>query len=400
MSERDAWQSNLRLIGDDVAALVDLYVLILCGLWVALLGLAWFRFDDLPHGRALFILTLLWPLSLVEELIKLFPSATWLASLVGLTYVAPVLLNVGLTRMLYPLIVEQPRQRRRLQSIIVVLIVLLQVPIILLPLDVKVALLDASPVGEPLYNLPLYACYALGGAAIVAMGIQLVESMQAHQASLPEQVVDIRYYKMPAVIGLVGTLVSIAFCAVIIVSLVAFSVLDFSLWQSALHIAYATVLLLILILMTERRRYSPLPIDLDKVAQRPYSDELLRRTLTSAEQAMIQQKAYKVIGLRLRQLADAADVDPTVLAAATHALLKRNFRAFVYHYRLEYAKKVLMRSDAKVSSVAKRLGFHSEKFLSGVFVKYIEATGDPDESPATLHPENDALMLSKRREKS
>lgn len=31
-----------------------------------------------------------------------------------------------------------------------------------------------------------------------------------------------------------------------------------------------------------------------------------------------------------------------------------------------------MRSDTKASSVARRLGFHSEKFLSDMFVKYIE----------------------------
>jgi hypothetical protein len=34
-----------------------------------------------------------------------------------------------------------------------------------------------------------------------------------------------------------------------------------------------------------------------------------------------------------------------------------------------------MRTDAKVAAVAKRLGFNSEKFLSGIFVKYIEKMG-------------------------
>jgi hypothetical protein len=93
-------------------------------------------------------------------------------------------------------------------------------------------------------------------------------------------------------------------------------------------------MLLILILLLERRRYSPLPFDMARLKGRQGDENDLRLTLARAEKAMIDRKAYKIIGLRIRQLADIAEVDPTTLSIATHRLLKRNFRAFVYHYRL------------------------------------------------------------------
>lgn len=77
----------------------------------------------------------------------------------------------------------------------------------------------------------------------------------------------------------------------------------------------------------------------------------------------------------MRQLSNAAGIEPLELAIASRAILNRNFRAFVYHYRLEYAKLLLTRTDIKVSTVAKRLGFDSEKYLSDIFVKYIRNMG-------------------------
>jgi YesN/AraC family two-component response regulator len=53
---------------------------------------------------------------------------------------------------------------------------------------------------------------------------------------------------------------------------------------------------------------------------------------------------------------------------------KKNFRRFIFHYRLEYAKNVLLRSDAKLEAVAKRMGINSEKFLSEYFVKHLNST--------------------------
>ena len=190
-----------------------------------------------------------------------------------------------------------------------------------------------------------------------------------------ENLRSMMYMFRQAIIGLMATLVGIGFTAIVLTTIVAFGFVEFSWWQTTIHFSYASVILLILVLLLERRRYSPLPLDLEKLSKRIGDENLLRDTLARAEKAMIDRKAYKVIGLRIQQLADAARVEPTNLAIASHVLLNRNFRAFVYHYRLEYAKKVLMRTDAKVSAVARRLGFQSERFLSDMFIKYIEAMG-------------------------
>ena len=91
---------------------------------------------------------------------------------------------------------------------------------------------------------------------------------------------------------------------------------------------------------------------------------------------MIERKAYKIIGLRIQQFADAAQVESTNLAIASHVLLNRNFRAFVYHYRLEYAKKSADANRRQSNlSLLGRLGFHSEHFLSEMFIEYIQVMG-------------------------
>lgn len=126
---------------------------------------------------------------------------------------------------------------------------------------------------------------------------------------------------------------------ILLTTIVAFDFIQFSYWQTATHFSYSAVFLLILTLLLEKRRYSPMPFDLVRLHSRNGDERILREVLTRAEKSIINRKAYKIIGLRIQQLTDADDVDPTYLAVASHRLLNRNFRSFVYHYRLEYAKK-------------------------------------------------------------
>lgn len=354
--------------------LLEFLTTLLFGLWAAQMVVAWVRFDRLPHGKLLYAISWMWPLLLFEDLLRVF-NGEWLAPLVGVFHFVPLAVMVGIMMMVYPRLMEHPLRWRPLMWFAIALIILCQIPVMLLSGADKTMLLTSQPIGQPLENLPLYAAYWLTGLCIVGIGIKLVEVMQVYQHNLSEQVVDVNYYRVPAIVGLTATLVGVGFAAIVLTTLVAFEFVKFSWWQSTIHYSYATVMLMVLILLLERRRYSPMPFDMSRLQARKGEENELRETLARAEKAMIDRKAYKIIGLRIRQLADIAGVDPTTLSIATHRLLKRNFRAFVYHYRLEYAKKVLMRTDAKVSSVAKRLGFHSEKFLSDMFVKYIEAMG-------------------------
>ncbi len=337
--------------------------------------IAWMRFDTLPHGKLLYALSLCWPLLLFEDLLRMAGASDYFASFVGISYFVPVLLMAGLVKMVFPLIDEKPIAWKPLTFIAVGIIVLCQIPVLIYPFEQKLALLNQQPIGSPLANAPVYIAYGLSGLFIVAMGIKLADAMRNYQETLSEQVVDISYYRVPAIAGLVASLVGVGFAATVLTALVAFGFFQFNAWQTLLHYAYALVFLMIFLVMLERRRYSPLPLDLSALAARSGDEQRLRETLAKAEKTMISRKAYKVIGLRIRQLADAAGVPPTELAIAIRTLLNRNFRAFVYHYRLEYAKKVLMQTDAKVSAVARKLGFDSEKFLSDMFIQYIQKMG-------------------------
>ena len=358
-----------------MAELLEYIASILFTLWAALIVVTWVRYDKLPHGKVLFILAWIWPLLLVEDLLRISGMVHFLPFVVGAFYCIPLVIMIGLYLLINPLLMDQPIQHKPLIYGGLAIIIAIQVPILVLSNADKTQLLFDQPIGLPLQNLPIYLAYWLSGLGIVAIGIRLVDVMQVYQRTLSEQVVDINYYRVPAIIGLMATLVGIGFTAIVLTTVVAFGFVEFSWWQTTIHFSYASVILLILVLLLERRRYSPLPLDLEKLSKRIGDENLLRDTLARAEKAMIDRKAYKVIGLRIQQLADAARVEPTNLAIASHVLLNRNFRAFVYHYRLEYAKKVLMRTDAKVSAVARRLGFQSERFLSDMFIKYIEAMG-------------------------
>ncbi|MDM7861673.1 helix-turn-helix domain-containing protein [Alteromonas sp. ASW11-36] len=358
-----------------MAELLEFITFILFGLWAALMVFAWVRFERLPHGKLLYIFAWCWPFMLFEDLLRLTGNIPWLTPLVGAFYFVPVLLMVGIVLMVYPRLMAKPLRWRSAMWAGVGIIVVCQIPILILSNSDKLLLLTQQPNGQPLANLPIYLAYWLSGLFILAMGVKLVEVMQVYQRTLSEQVVDVSYYQVPAIVGLTATLVGIGFAAIILTTIVAFDFIQFGYWQTTIHFSYAAVFLLVLILLLEKRRYSPMPFDLERLDSRQGDERILREVLARAEKTMIDRKAYKVIGLRIKQLADAAEVDPTNLAVASHRLLNRNFRAFVYHYRLEYAKKVLMRSDTKVSSVARRLGFHSEKFLSDMFVKYIEVMG-------------------------
>ena len=355
-----------------MSELLEYIGFILFSLWVGLIVITWWRYETLPHGKPLFIVIWLWPLILFEELLRVSGIVHWLTPLIGLFYFLPALLMLRLYVTIYPMLIDRPVADKRKMYASVGLIFLFQIPVLLLPNADKSQLLFNQPVGMPLENLPIYLAYWLSGFVIMVLGIKLVDVIQLYQRTLSEQVVDVNYYRVPAIIGLIASLVGIGFTAIVLTSLVAFEFIRFSWWQTTIHCSYAAIMLLVLILLLERRRYSPLPIDLSKLEARVGDQMVLKDTLARAEKTMIERKAYKVIGLRIQQFADAAQVEPTNLAIASHVLLNRNFRAFVYHYRLEYAKKVLMRTDAKVTSVARRLGFHSEHFLSEMFIKYIQ----------------------------
>lgn len=357
----------------------QLLIVVLLFAWLLGLVAIWVRYEQLPHGKFTLIALLLWPTLLVDEVIRAFTSWQAFALFTGVFNFVPILIALLICLSVRKLVLERPVSGYLKYFAICLPVLALQIPILMQTTPAKLALLQSPPTGHLSAYWPIYALYFYTAVALLLIAIWVEEMIADYQYHLSEQVVDINYYKMPITIGLFGGLITVAFAAIVLTTVVAFNLLAFAAWQSVINLLVATMLLLLIGVMLEKRRYAPSPLEYGKLDNHSFSQEQLRDTLTKAEQAIIKHKAYKRIGLRIRQLADAAEVEPQALAVATHQILNRNFRAFIYHYRLEYAKKVLMRTDTKVSHVAKKLGFNSEKFLSGVFVKYIRQMGKENE---------------------
>lgn len=356
-------------------SLLQLIVVGMGLLWLVSLLAIWVRYDEFRHGALLLSAIVLWPTLIIESFIRAYGLQVQLAFLFGLFNFTPVLLITLLFYCVHKLVIEKALSSTMVYLVPALLIFCAQVPLLILPMDVKTQILLHPPVGNLPVFWPLYGLFAVSGFMLLVVAIKIEELIANYQHHLSDHVVDISFYKFPAAISMFWALIVVAFISIILTALVAFDVLAMSYWQDMINLLQAAIMLVLLLILLQRRRYAPSPLDYEGLESHAYSNEHLRDTLTKAEQAIIKSRAYKKIGLRLGQLAHAAKVEPQALAVATRTILNRNFRAFIYHYRLEYAKKVLMRTDAKVAAVAKRLGFNSEKFLSGIFVKYIEKMG-------------------------
>lgn len=359
-------------------SLFNTYQLILVFLLIAwivpVLGI-WVRYDRLPHKTAAIIAIFLWPTTLLDEMLRGFHWWQAAPYLAGVFQFAPVLIATLLTLSVERLVIEQKPENPLRNYIPTAVLFAGQIPFLLLPQSEKTTLLLTPPSGQLLTYWPYYVPYLFSGFVLLYMVARALERLGHYHQNLSDQVVDVNFYRFRALNSAYIGMVVVAFVVIAIATGATFGFLPAGFWQTLINLLQSGGLLILLVLMLEKRRYAPAPFSQSELEEATYTDAYLRVTLQKAEQAIIHRKAYKHIGLRIRQLADAADVEPLALAVATRSILKRNFRAFIYHYRLEYAKKVLMRTDAKVSSVAKRLGFNSEKFLSTVFIKYIEMMG-------------------------
>lgn len=357
---------------------MNTYPFVLSGLlvlWVVPLMGIWVRYDRFPHGKLLLAAILLWPTLLIDELLKAFGQGQSMVYLAGMFQFVPALIAALLLHATL-LLVTQRRQNLWRYYMPSLVLALGEVPYLLQSAEQKSAMLMSPPVGNLLTNWPYYAPYMLSGFVLLILATKAVEWIAEYHQHLSEQVVDVGFFRLHALNGGFISLIVVAFVDIILTTLATFGLAALPIWQTMIHLFQAFTLLYLITVLVQKRRYSPSPLDYDALENPGYSGEALKNALQKAEQTLIDKRAYKVLGLRLSQLAKAADVEPHLLAAATKTLLNRNFRAFVYHYRLEYAKKVLMRSDAKVSSVAKRLGFNSEKYLSSIFIKYIQMMGE------------------------
>lgn len=346
--------------------------------WLAAVVIIWVRYDKLPHGKFLLASILMWPLMLVDEWLKFSGLTREYYYLIGLFQFTPAVVAALSMLAIQKITSAKANPMLFLYLLPAIIVVLGQLSILMLPPTEKIQFLLQPPSGDFFSIWPLYAPYLLIGFVLLMFAVQSAEYISHYHYYLSDQVVDIDMFRFDVLAGVQIGLMLVAVCVILIMGLVAFDLFILDQWQTIISLSQAACLMLIQLVLLEKRPFSPTPFSSAEFEGHQYSDDYLRVVLKKSEKAIIRHKAYKRIGLRIKQVADAAEVEPEALAQATRMVLNRNFRAFIYHYRLEYAKKVLMRTDAKVTSVAKRLGFNSEKYLSNVFVKYIRMMGKED----------------------
>ena len=348
---------------------------ILLLVWIVPLVAIWVRYDRMPHNKLMLLAVFCWPLLLVDEWLRAYGLVQNWFFFSGVFQFVPVLLIAWLVLSTRKLVLEKPVANYLKFYVPTFVMIAAQIPFLLLAAESKMQLFSVPPVGGIYSYWMYYLPYFFSAIALLLLSTQGAEWINEYHHTLSEQVVDVNFYQYRTLYS--GFLVSIgiAFIEITLVLLAAFELVAPTFWQSAINIINAVLLFFLMLVLLEKRRYAPSPIEGNDMEKYKFSEEHLRDVLSETEKAIIRHKAYKRIGLRLRQLADAADVEPIALVIATRTILNRNFRAFIYHYRLEYAKKVLMRTDAKVSTVAKRLGFNSEKYLSEMFIKYVRVMG-------------------------
>lgn len=326
-------------------------------------------YTQLPGRRWLTVAVASWPLLVIDEWLALFE----LTSLAPFTYLfefIPVVLLAACYRAAKPLMLRRPRRHSRMW-LMVALVVAAQIPLWLVDSALKTQWFMSAPVGQPLQFWPFYLAPMMTGFGVLLFGILIAEDVQHYHQRLPEQVVDVGQYKIRRLAGVMGATVGFAFTSILLVCAAGFGFFIIPFWLSLFHLVMATACLFVIGALVTPRITSPSPLDYDRLEACNEPQAAMRDALVRAEQTLIQTKGYKQLGLTLAAFCRDANLDPTLLAVALKVSPRKNFRGFVYHYRLEYAKKVLLRSDAKIARVAKRLGMNSEKFLSGALVSYL-----------------------------
>lgn len=342
--------------------------------WLLPLVSAWVRYDVLPHSLYAFVAIFIAPFILLNDTLLAFELTHVVPYLINAFWFAPALAAILCFLSVRKILLEKPG-KPVLHLIIGGLFIGAEIPFLIAPGYLKISLLSEPIVGNFFEHWMFYSYHLLTSVAILVYSILSLKEIKQYSLHLSEHTVDVSYYRFGFLNLTFAVLGSVAATALISILLVAFNLLPIDEWQTGLSVLYALVLCLVVMSLVEKRRYAPCPFGYKELEETKYPEGVMQDVLSKAEKAMIHHKAYRKKGLRIQHLCKAANIEPIQLAVASRAVLNRNFRAFVYHYRLEYAKLLLTRTDIKVSTVAKRLGFDSEKYLSDIFVKYIRNMG-------------------------
>ncbi len=360
-------------------------------LWLVPLMQIWVRHDRLPHANQMLIIVLLMPFIMADEVIKAFELQLAMPFLIGVFQFLPVLI-VGLMYIaVHKIVSEQPIKNHVVHYLLGFLFLVAEFPLMFLTVTEKLELLEQRIFGDIFNFWPFYLFYLLSNLVILGYAIKIEEMLKKYNQHLAEQVVDVQHFDISYAPKWFNVLITVSFASILLVLVVAPALIELQYWQGIISLMQVCIVYALTMVLLRKQRYSPAPVDFDDINYKKYSEEHLKIIIAKAEAAVLRHRAYKHIGLRLRELADVAHVTPEELVVATKVLLNRNFKAYMYHYRLQYARKIIMRSDVKISAIAKRLGFKSEKELSDMFVKYIEAVPERESELEPPDPANTNL---------
>jgi AraC-like DNA-binding protein len=338
--------------------------------YVVIVGRFIYFNQRLKNGRWLLVAIVSWPLFMFDEWLRMWQLSS-LSHLYGLCDVFAVLLISAVYRVVITKIVAAPKWQWWLWAPLGLTLVL-QSSVLLLPTVEKSAWFVSSPIGAPLLLWPAYVAPLITGFSVLFLGILITEQLHIYHHYLSCQVVEPQDFRIRKITSIMGSTVGVAFVAILLVTAVTFGFFYLPFWQPLFHFILALPLLAALLYLTKPRKTSPSPLDYQRLNAGGLSSAEMCATIARAERTMIDSKAYKRLGLTLTEFCEQAAINATNLALALQVERKQNFRRFVYQYRLDYAKNILLRTDANIAKVARRLGLNSDKFLGEVMVKHFK----------------------------
>lgn len=233
----------------------------------------------------------------------------------------------------------------------------------------------------------LLAVLAAGVAPVYLLWLlRLLDSYHRH---LAEHVADVKRYQHNGLTAICQALFSLHLAILALTLIIWLQLLPFPNWYEYLCLLQGGSLYVLVLYLVAVRRVAPCPVDYQLLASAaevapPYSEQELTSAIDTIEAALVASKAYRKRGVQLQPICRLADISAELAILAIKNSQKRNFRALIYHHRLQYAKLLLLKTDLKVSAVAERLGFNSERYLSDMFVTYIQQEKLGQSQPAAI----------------
>lgn len=354
-----------------MALLVFFVVILLFFTWLALLASEWKRTYIRSSSPLLLKALAIWPLLIVDATVRAASVEKWFA-VAGMFKFVAVLLFIYVLRYWCEKMQPHWPLNRVFSGLVLTVTLAAQLPLLLVSINHH-GWISNTPVAQVTEYWQVYLCYVIQCIACLIVGLRLFDVSKRYHNYLSWQAVDIkRYFRKPVTFSAMATIL-VTLVGFLLVLVTALGLFALNLWPALVDLVLAASALIMLAVIVFIDAPLPSPIRykvLTSASIKPTNrDHVLVKT---AQDAMVKSKAYKIIGYTLEEFSERCKCDPTDLVIALRRTHKQDFRAFIFKYRMEYARNIVMRSDASIAAVAKRLGFHSEKFLSGPFLSYLE----------------------------